>query len=67
MIYRIVIEPTAERGIRESIHWLHEQASLDVAAKWLNGLNQAIDSLKTFPGRGSLVAENDKFPVEVAS
>lgn len=65
MTYHIIIEPTAERGIRESVRWLTEQASPHVAAKWFNGLIQAIDTLKTFPARWPLAAESDKFPVEV--
>jgi plasmid stabilization system protein ParE len=65
MTYRIIIEPTAERGIRESMKWLTAQASPHHAAKWLDGLIRAIDTLKTLPARGPLAAENDKFPVDV--
>ncbi|MFO0887993.1 MAG: type II toxin-antitoxin system RelE/ParE family toxin [Isosphaeraceae bacterium] len=65
MKYRVIIQPTAERGIRESMRWLTEHASPNHAAKWLEGLIRAIDTLKSMPGRGSLAAESEKFPVEI--
>lgn len=65
MTYRIVIEPTAELGIRETMRWRSEKMSPKGAAKWLEGLIRAIDVLKTHPTRWPLAAESDKFPVAV--
>lgn len=65
MTYRVIIEPTAERGIRETIRWLTEQSSPHAAAKWFNGVSRTIDSLKSHPNRWPLAAESEKFPAEV--
>jgi hypothetical protein len=61
MNYRIIIEPTAGQGIREAVRWKTEHASHALAAKWYDGLLKKVDTLKTFPTRCPLAAENDKF------
>lgn len=65
MTYRVIIEPTAERGIRESVQWITAQASPAVAAAWFNGLIRKVDTLRSHPGRCPLAAENDKFQDEI--
>lgn len=65
MIYRVLIEPTAEQGIRESVQWLTRHASPTVAARWLEGLTRTIDTLKTHPNRCPLALENDRFAEEI--
>jgi plasmid stabilization system protein ParE len=65
MIYRIVIESTAEREIRSAVRWKTENASPTVAARWYNGLIQKINTLRRHPSRCPLAAEDDKFPEEI--
>ena len=65
MIYRIVIEPTAEREIRSAVRWKTENASPTVAARWYNGLIQKIETLRHHPTRCPLAAEDDKFDEEI--
>ena len=65
MIYRIVIEPTAEREIRSTVRWKTESASPTVAARWYNGLIQKVNTLRRHPTRCPLAAEEDKFPEEI--
>ena len=38
MIYRVIVEPTAEREIRAAVRWMTENVSSIVAARWYNGL-----------------------------
>jgi plasmid stabilization system protein ParE len=65
MTYRIVIEPTAERGIRSAVRWKTEHATPAIAARWYNGLQKKIATLRTHPARCPLAAENDKFPIDI--
>jgi plasmid stabilization system protein ParE len=65
MIYRIVIEPTAEREIRSTVRWKSENASVIIAARWYNGLLKKIESLRSRPSRCPLAAESDGFPEEI--
>ncbi|HWE39138.1 MAG TPA: type II toxin-antitoxin system RelE/ParE family toxin [Isosphaeraceae bacterium] len=65
MTYRVVIEPTAERGIREAVRWIAQNASPAVAARWHNGLVKKANTLKAHPRRCPFAAESDKFPEEI--
>ena len=65
MTYRIIIEPTAEREIRSAVRWKTENASLNDAARWYNGLIKKIDTLRHHPSRCPLAEESDKFPEEI--
>ena len=65
MIYRVIVEPTAQREIRSAVSWMIENASLAVTARWYNGLVKKIDTLRRHPARCPLAAENDKFPEEI--
>ena len=65
MIYRIIIEPTAEQGIRDAVRWKTARVSPALAARWYNGLLKKVDTLKTHSSRCPLAAENDKFPEDL--
>jgi plasmid stabilization system protein ParE len=65
MTYRVIIEPTADRGIREAFHWITEHTSPTAAAKWYNALEKKIQTLKSHPRRCPVAAENDRFPEEI--
>jgi hypothetical protein len=65
MIYRIVIEPTAEREIRSAVRWKTENTSPAVAARWYDGLIKKISTRRRQPTRCPLAAEDYKFPEEI--
>ncbi len=65
MTYRVIVEPTADRGIREAFRWITEHRSPAAAAKWFNALEKVIQTLGTHPHRGPIATENDKFPEEI--
>ena len=65
MTYRVIVEPTANRGIREAVRWITEHQSAQVAAKWFNRLEKKVMTLGKHPSRCPIAAENDKFPEEI--
>jgi plasmid stabilization system protein ParE len=65
MTYRVIIEPSAEWGIRDVVRWIREHQSPAAAAKWYNALEKKVETLKTHPRRCPLAAESDKFPEEI--
>ena len=64
MTYRVIIEPTAELGIREAFHG-RGTPSPDAAASWYNALEKKVQTLQSHPHRCPVAAENDKFPEEI--
>ncbi len=65
MAFRVEITEEAERDATDILDWLiSEQAGL-TGLQWFLGLEKAIASLATFPGRCSLAPENAAFPFEV--
>ena len=64
MIHRVIVEPSAERGIRQAVRWIAENQSVD-AARCFNALDEKIRTLKRLPRRCPLAAEDDKFPEEI--
>lgn len=65
MTYRVIIEPTADRGIREAFRWITENRSTAAAINWYNALEKKVQTLKSHPLRCPIAAENDKFPEEI--
>jgi plasmid stabilization system protein ParE len=50
MAYRVVIQPGAERDIRDAAHWISEQSKDTTAAlRWARGIRAKIDTLKSTP------------------
>lgn len=65
MTYRVIIEPTANQGIREAYQWIVTQRSPVAAAKWYNALEKKVQTLARHPHRCPVAAENDRFPEEI--
>jgi plasmid stabilization system protein ParE len=65
MTYRVIIEPTADRGIREAFHWIAAKRSPAAAVKWYNALEKKVQTLAKYPLRCPIAAENDRFPEEI--
>lgn len=52
MTYRVIIQPEAERDIREAAAWIREHArSTTPALRWLRGIRSAIERLGSQPLR----------------
>jgi plasmid stabilization system protein ParE len=64
MTYRVVIQPRAAVEMEEAFQWIAGQSPRR-AAQWLDGLQRAIDSLRTNPRRCSLAREGEGFNQEV--
>lgn len=58
MKYRVIVTPEAQAGIRESFTYIHERPPLN-AARWLQALYDAIDSLERFPERCAFARERE--------
>jgi plasmid stabilization system protein ParE len=62
MTYQVIIEAPAQADIEEVYRRLAAD-SLEQAARWYNGLVDAITSLATLPQRCAFAPENAFFPV----
>jgi plasmid stabilization system protein ParE len=65
MNYRVIVEPTAARSMREAFGWIAERGSRSAAERWFNALDKAIRSLTRYPTRCRTAIENDRFPEEI--
>ena len=65
MTYRVIIEPSAERGLRAAVRWITEHRSPAAAANWSLGFGKKVGTLASQPFRCPLAAENEKFPEEI--
>jgi plasmid stabilization system protein ParE len=64
MTYGVEVTDVADMETQEIFLWMVGH-SPENAGRWINGLDQAIDSLSTFPTRCPLAPENDTFVEEV--
>ena len=64
MKYRVVIQPPAREDIEAAYVGRAEQSPA-AAARWYNGLVEAVGSLADMPRRCVLAPENDAFAVEI--
>jgi plasmid stabilization system protein ParE len=64
MTYHVITEPTAEAEIERAYAWRAERSSV-AAARWVNGLLEAIASLSEYPERWPLAPEAATFGLEL--
>lgn len=64
MKYEVIVQPDAEREIEEICVWLGEQ-SPSAAARWLDALDELVESLETFPQRCAIAPESEAFAAEI--
>jgi plasmid stabilization system protein ParE len=62
--YHLVFSQIARDEIHEAAVWIAGH-SPSAAARWLNGLERGINSLKQFPHRCALAPESEKLGVEL--
>jgi plasmid stabilization system protein ParE len=65
MNYQVSIQPEAFQEIEDAYRWLCDNLSPDLANRWFNDLQTAIESLSTFPRRCSLAPEANAVGREV--
>ena len=64
MTYRVIIQPPAEVEIERAYLRIAADAP-ETAARWYNGLLDAIESLSSLPSRCNLALENEVFDLEI--
>ena len=66
MTFRVIIQPVAERSIRQQVEWIAAQSnSTAPALRWARSMRAKIDTLKTSPFRCPLDTDADVFGEEV--
>lgn len=66
MTFRVIIQPRAEREIRNAALWLAEQArSSAPALRWMRGIRARIATLKATPERCPLDPDSEAYGEEV--
>ncbi len=64
MTYQVIIQPPA--GVEIERAYLRIAANApETAARWYNGLLDAIESLSSLPARCNIAPENDAFAFEI--
>jgi plasmid stabilization system protein ParE len=65
MAFRVEITPEAKQDANAVLEWLHLQQAGEAGLRWFRGLNEAIESLSTFPKRCGLAPENASVQFEM--
>jgi len=65
MALRVEITEEAERDALGILDWLISRQAGETGLRWFQGLEKAIASLATFPGRCPLAPENEAFSFEM--
>lgn len=66
MTYRVIIQPEAERDIRQAAAWIREQTrSPAPALHWVRGLRAAIETLASHPLRCPVDPDSEFYGEEV--
>jgi plasmid stabilization system protein ParE len=65
MRLRLIVTPEAKGDIDRNACWWAEKHSLEQALRWSATIYDQLQTLRQFPKRHALAAENDKFPFEV--
>ncbi len=65
MTFRVVIEEQAADDITAHALWIVSRGAPENAARWVEGIEEAIRSLAFLPERCPLAAESDAFEFEI--
>lgn len=65
MKFRVLVERAAADDIVAYAEWIVAQGAPDNGSRWLDGIEAAIESLHTMPGRCVLAPESDAFDQEI--
>jgi plasmid stabilization system protein ParE len=64
MIYKVVVTPEAERGLRDAYRFIRSD-SREAARRWAKGARRSIRSLSRFPSRCPIATVSCEFDVPV--
>lgn len=66
MTYRVIIQPRAEREIRDVALWIRDQSRSPTAAlRWARGIRAKIETLKDAPQRCPIDGDSEAYGEEV--
>lgn len=65
MKYTVILQPAAEEEIEAGYLYLLSEASVAVAVRWFNQLEQAIETLEAMPRRCAVAPESSYFELEI--
>ncbi len=66
MTFRVIVQPAAERIIRQQVEWIAARSnSTATALRWARSVRAKIDTLKTSPLRCPIDADADAYGEEV--
>lgn len=65
MRFAVLVQPTAEEEIDAAFVYLASEASLEVAARWYNRLEESIATLANLPRRCPVAPEDALFEEEI--
>ena len=65
MTYRVTIVSAAKQQMTRQALWWSENRSAEQAARWLAGLDTALQSLEAHPERCSLARESNAFDIDL--
>ena len=63
-MHRVVIQPDAEAEVESALTFIAQRSPAG-AARWFDGLRQAVDTLERFPTRCGVAPESAHFDVEI--
>lgn len=65
MAYSVKLSPQARRDVQETADFLRDNAGIERAQKWKNGILSAIESLSEMPSRCAIAEESAEVGVEL--
>jgi plasmid stabilization system protein ParE len=66
MTYRVIIQPVAERNIRQQVEWIVAQSNSPATAlRWARSIRAKVDTLKTSPLRCPIDPDAEAYGEEV--
>jgi plasmid stabilization system protein ParE len=65
MSYKLIVTERAKEDRDRAFDWYSENYSKEFAARWYEGISEAVVSLARNPMRGHLARESDRFPFEL--
>jgi plasmid stabilization system protein ParE len=66
MTYQVILQPEAERAVRQQARWLAEQSrSPSIALRWVRSIRGKIATLKASPLRCPIDPDSDAYGEEV--
>ena len=65
MVYKIIIEETAEIDANDYAQLIAMNSGINIAQKWLKGIEEKVFSLSLMPQRNKVIDESMEFGIEL--